>query len=79
MASSNSTLAGHLQSQSTVLGPGIAGLFIQGIGTGLVIAQFSRWFSASERNENVILTVLIIFVTAVGLCVSFKLNIAVSH
>jgi hypothetical protein len=59
---------------STVLGPGIVGLFIQGLITGLVIAQFSRWFSAPERNENAAFSALIIFLTAVGWCVFFRLN-----
>src|SRR6267154_1504959 len=41
-----------LQSQTDVLGPGIAGLFIQGVLTGLVLGQFCRWFSAAERNDS---------------------------
>ena len=65
---SNSTLTpqGQFQSQARVLGPGIAGLFIQGIETGLVLAQFSRWFS-TERNDGAAFSTLVIFVTMVGL------------
>jgi len=65
---SNSTLTpqDHFQSQATVLGPGVAGLFIQGLETGLVLAQFSRWFSM-ERNDSVAFSTLVIFVTMVGL------------
>jgi uncharacterized transporter YbjL len=67
---SNSTLPipeGILQSQVDVLGPGIAGLFIQGLLTGLVLAQFFRWLSAPERNENPAFSALVVFVTMVGL------------
>jgi len=48
---SNSTFPPHssLQSQATVLGPAIAGLFLQGIETGLVIAQFSPWNAMTAR------------------------------
>ncbi|KAH9969378.1 hypothetical protein BGW80DRAFT_1334567 [Lactifluus volemus] len=69
MSCSVSTLAGPPQSQSVsnVLGPGIAGLFIHGLVTGLVIAQFARWFSASKRDDSVAFTALIVFVTVVGL------------
>ncbi|KAI0000809.1 hypothetical protein BJV74DRAFT_882644 [Russula compacta] len=73
---SNSTLpspppmpGGPPQSLANVIGPGIAGLFIQGLETGLVVTQFCRWFS-SERNEGVALFILITFVTVVGLAQS---------
>ncbi|KAF8266026.1 hypothetical protein EI94DRAFT_1803661 [Lactarius quietus] len=55
------------QSQASVLGPGIAGLFIQGIESGLVFAQFSQWFSSLERSETSVFTTIVIFVTVVGL------------
>ncbi|KAH9175778.1 hypothetical protein EDB89DRAFT_283804 [Lactarius sanguifluus] len=58
------------QSQSSVLGPGVAGLFIQGIESGLVIAQFSRWFAALDRSESSVITTVVIFVTVVGLAQS---------
>jgi FtsH-binding integral membrane protein len=80
MSCSVSTLAGPPQSQSVsnVLGPGIAGLFIHGLVTGLVIAQFARWFSASKRDDSVAFTALIIFVTVVGLCVSFRAYVQIT-
>jgi hypothetical protein len=58
---------GILQSQADVLGPGIAGLFLQGLLTGLVIAQFFRWYSRPERNDTLPFSVLVVFVTLVGL------------
>jgi len=58
---------GLLQSQADVLGPGIAGLFIQGVLSGLVLGQFCRWFSAAERNDSVAFSLLVVFVTGVGL------------
>jgi hypothetical protein len=61
------------QSQVSVLGPGIAGLFIQGIETGLVFAQFSQWFYGSERNESSLISTIVVFVTVVGLYASFGL------
>ncbi|KAF8266075.1 hypothetical protein EI94DRAFT_238234 [Lactarius quietus] len=54
-------------SNASVLGPGIAGLFIQGIETGLVLAQFFRWFSARDRNERYVVTAIVISVTVAGL------------
>jgi hypothetical protein len=70
---SNSTISpqtpqlGMLQSQTDVLGPGIAGLFIQGVLSGLVLGQFCRWFSAAERNDSTAFSMLVVFVTGVGL------------
>ncbi|KAH9034533.1 hypothetical protein EDB84DRAFT_1578166 [Lactarius hengduanensis] len=63
---------GFAQSQASpsVLGPGIAGLFIQGIESGLVIAQFSQWFAALDRSESSVLSTVVIFVTVVGLAQS---------
>ncbi|KAF8498181.1 hypothetical protein F5888DRAFT_227849 [Russula emetica] len=69
---SNSTLSppppppGMLQSQTDVLGPGIAGLFIQGLLTGLVLGQFCRWFSAAERKDSAAFSLFVVFVTVVG-------------
>ncbi|KAH9034221.1 hypothetical protein EDB85DRAFT_2289133 [Lactarius pseudohatsudake] len=42
---------GFAQSQASLVGPGIVGLFIQGIESGLVIAQFSQWFAALDHFE----------------------------
>ncbi len=63
---------GSTQSQASVLGPGIAGLFIQGIETGLVFSQFSQWFTALDRSESSVLTTVVIFVTVVGLYASSR-------
>jgi hypothetical protein len=51
---------------TNVLSPGIASLFIQGLETGLVLSQFSQWLSL-ERKEGITITVLVLFVTTVGL------------
>jgi hypothetical protein len=67
------------QSQACVLGPGIAGLFIQGIESGLVFAQFSQWFFRAERIESSILTTIVIFVTVLGLYASSGLLTARPH
>ena len=56
--------------QASLLGPGIADIFIQGIEAGLVLAQFSQWFSASDRMESLFLSTIVVFVTLVGLCAS---------
>ena len=66
---SNSTFPppDYLQSEVDVLGPGIAGLFVQGLETGLVIAQFCRWFSSPVRNDSTAFSTLVVFVTVAGL------------
>jgi hypothetical protein len=51
---------------ANVLSPGIVGLFIQGLETGLVLSQFTQWLSL-ERKEGITITVLVLFVTTVGL------------
>ena len=56
------------QSVSNVLGPGIVGLFVQGLETGLVISQLSQWLSL-DRRDGFAITLLVIFVTIVGLLV----------
>ncbi|KAH9068032.1 hypothetical protein EDB83DRAFT_2519151 [Lactarius deliciosus] len=61
---------GFTQTHASVLGPGIAGLFIQGIETGLIFAQFSRWFDARDRSESSLQSTVVIFVTVVGLAQS---------
>ncbi|KAI9464058.1 hypothetical protein BJY52DRAFT_883715 [Lactarius psammicola] len=60
---------GFTPSQASVLGPGIAGIFIQGIESGLVFAQFSQWFYG-DRSESSVISAVVIFVTAVGLAQS---------
>ncbi|KAH8988356.1 hypothetical protein EDB92DRAFT_1031495 [Lactarius akahatsu] len=62
--------SGFTQSQASVLGPGIAGLFIQGIESGLVLAHFSQWFATLDRSESSVITTIVIFVTIVGLAQS---------
>ncbi|KAH8988991.1 hypothetical protein EDB86DRAFT_2003069 [Lactarius hatsudake] len=58
---------GFAQSQASMLVPGIVGLFIQGIESGLVIAQ---WFATLDRSESSVLSTVVIFVTVVGLAQS---------
>ena len=67
---------GSSSGQASVLGPGLVGLFVQGIETGLVFAQFSQWFYARDRNESTvssIKTTIVIFATGVGLYVASRL------
>jgi hypothetical protein len=56
-----------MQSKVDVISPGIVGLFVQGLETGLVIAQFSRWFSSPVRNDSMAFSTLVVFVTVVEL------------
>lgn len=55
-----------MQSISEILAPGIVGLFVQGLETGLVISQLSQWLYL-ERREGIGITLLVVFVTTVGL------------
>jgi hypothetical protein len=55
------------QSGALLLGPGIADLFIQGIESGLVLAQFSQWFFASDHIESSFLSTVVVLLTLVGL------------
>ena len=61
------------QSQVSLLGPGIVGLFVQGIESGLVFAQFSQWFFESDRSQSPLLSTIVVFVTVVGQYVSSRL------
>lgn len=54
------------QSISEVLGPGIVGLFIQGLEIGLVLSQISQWLYLGRR-DGIVITLLVLFVTTVGL------------
>ena len=56
------------EDQASLLCPVIAGLFIQGIESGLVLAQFSQWFNDCDRIESLLLSTVVVFVTLVGLC-----------
>ena len=60
-----------MQSQPSSLGPGMAGLIIQGIESGLVLSQFSQWLYTSNRSESSLLSTVVVFVTVMGLCASF--------
>ena len=71
--------SGLSQSQASVLGPGIVGLFIQAIESGLVFTQFSQWLYASDRIESSLLSTVVVFVTVVGLCASFRHFTARNH
>lgn len=64
LASTSSTLQ---QTRGSTLAPGIVGLFIQGVETGLVVAQLSSWFALAERRDSLAIVILTIFVTTVGL------------
>jgi len=55
------------QSQANVLGPGIVGLLIQGIQTGIIFSQLGKWLSLPGRTEHRFITVLTVFITTVGL------------
>jgi hypothetical protein len=55
------------QSQVNVLGPGIVGLLIQGIQTGVVFSQLAAWLSLPGRTEHRFITTLTAFITTVGL------------
>ncbi|KAH9019815.1 hypothetical protein EDB85DRAFT_549178 [Lactarius pseudohatsudake] len=55
------------QSWANVLSPGIVGLFIQGIETGMVFSQLATWLSLPRRTEHCFVTTVTVFVTTVGL------------
>ncbi|KAH9056560.1 hypothetical protein EDB87DRAFT_1636029 [Lactarius vividus] len=54
------------QSRVNVFGPGIIGLFIQGIETSMVFSQLVIWLSLPRRTEHRFITVLTIFITTIG-------------
>jgi hypothetical protein len=54
------------QSTSDVTAPGIVGLFVQGFQTGLVLSQLAQWLNL-KRTESAPMTVLVVFVTLIGL------------
>ena len=55
------------QSQANILGPGIVGLFIQGIQAGMIFSQLATWLSLAGRTEHRFITALTVFITTVGL------------
>src|SRR6266404_6544522 len=63
------------QSRANVLTPGIIGLLVQGIETGMVFSQLAIWLSLPRRSQHRLITVLTLFITIVGLCaLSFTLS-----
>ena len=58
---------------SEILAPGIVGLFVQGLETGLVISQLSQWLYLGRR-EGIRITLLVVFVTTVGLSAFARLT-----
>jgi hypothetical protein len=54
------------QSISENIAPGIIGLFVQGLESGIVLMQLSRWFYLG-RTESIGVKALVLFVTTVGL------------
>ncbi|KAH9019812.1 hypothetical protein EDB85DRAFT_2153462 [Lactarius pseudohatsudake] len=54
------------QSRVNALGPGIVGLFVQGIEIGMVFSQLATWMSLPGRTERRFITVLTVFITTVG-------------
>ncbi|KAH9020612.1 hypothetical protein EDB84DRAFT_1514989 [Lactarius hengduanensis] len=54
------------QSRVNALGPGIVGLFVQGIEIGMVFSQLATWMSLPGRSERRFITVLTVFITTVG-------------
>ena len=59
-----------MESQASSLGPGMVGLIIQGIESGLVFSQFSQWFYNPHRSESSLLSTVVVFVTVMGLYAS---------
>ncbi|KAH9057616.1 hypothetical protein EDB87DRAFT_1018354 [Lactarius vividus] len=55
------------ESQANVLSPGIVGLFIQGIGIGMVFSQLATWLSLPRGTGHRFTTVLTVFITTTGL------------
>ncbi|KAH9080355.1 hypothetical protein EDB83DRAFT_971100 [Lactarius deliciosus] len=53
------------QSRANVFGPGIVGLLIQGIGTGMIFSQLATWLSL-PRCTGYRFTVLTVFITTIG-------------
>ncbi|KAF8266019.1 hypothetical protein EI94DRAFT_1803656 [Lactarius quietus] len=64
--SSSVTATQLAQSHALLLTPGIVNIFVQGIESGLVFAQFSQWFYTSDRIECSLLSSILVFVTLLG-------------
>jgi hypothetical protein len=74
-----SLLSDLTPSQAAIFGPNIIGIFIQGIESGLVFSQFSRWYFRPDRSGSYVVSIVVIFVTVVGLYASSRLFSAPSH
>ncbi|KAH9176214.1 hypothetical protein EDB89DRAFT_1903370 [Lactarius sanguifluus] len=59
--------ASRSQSWANVLSPGIVGLFIQGIETGMIFSQLATWLSLPRPTEHCFVTTLTVFITTIGL------------
>jgi hypothetical protein len=59
------------ESPGNVLAPGVIGLFVQGIETGLVFCKLSMWLSLPEHTESLYISVMTGFVTILGLWALF--------
>src|SRR5579863_2358499 len=56
----------NIPNLSNPLASGVVGLFVQGLETGLVLAQLSSWLSFPEYTESLLVIILTVFVTTVG-------------
>jgi hypothetical protein len=61
-------------SPANFLGPGIVGLFIQGIETGMVFSQLATWLALPRHTEHRFVTVLTVFITTIGLWALYTLS-----
>jgi hypothetical protein len=63
----NWSTIGNPASQGNVLAPGVIGLLVQGIETGLVFCKLSMWCSLPEHTESLYVSAMTGFVTILGL------------
>ncbi|KAH9976621.1 hypothetical protein BGW80DRAFT_1289437 [Lactifluus volemus] len=62
----NWSTIGNPASQGNVLAPGVIGLLVQGIETGLVFCKLSMWCSLPEHTESLYVSAMTGFVTILG-------------
>jgi hypothetical protein len=70
--------SGDARSLSAAFSPGILGLFVQGLETGLVLSQLSSWLSFPECTESRLVIILTAFVTTLDLWVYCLLYLSIS-
>ena len=71
--SPTTVLAGApLQNRASDLSPGIIGLLVQGIEIAMVFSQLATWLSLPGRTKHRFITILTVFITAVGLWALFS-------